>query len=633
MHMPRPAPMQNIPQVSIKTIELSKFKGVDLSSSVTNVDIKRSPSAPNMMPSDDGFPVKRKGYHTVLTNLSGAVHAAYSLTAGGAVHELIHAGTVLYKVERSKNGEQTTAVLYTGMANAPSCAVQLGGKLWILDGKTYLVYDAKTIRPVSEVATIPKITIAKAPNGKNGATSYKPANFLTGKRTDSYLGIVDEKVYFLSFNALKATAVSARKMDANGNWQKMSEGADFSVDRTLGKVSFTAAPGKSAVEGEDNVQITYEVAGKEATINACRFCFLYGVNGALDRVFAAGSPKEPNVDYWSEFNDPAYFGDMWYGILGQEASPIMGYSVIGDSLVTHKAGEENGRNAFVRKGELDKDGFAVFKITNVMQGDGAVARRSFANVNSEPLFLTARGVYALTPSDMTGERYTQNRSWYINGALTQANLASASAVVWGRFYALAVPGEKRIYLLDAEQKTYAEKAPQASFQYEGYYFTDIGAECLWTRGKVLCFGTADGRVCELHTADTASSYLDDDKPIKAHWTTPLMNLGTWANLKTVTSVWVVGKPSTRSGGDVYYITNRDYERLGRSYNIDIFDWGDIDFDRFTFNTLDGPVVVPIRKKAKKIQLFQLKIANEREREAFGVLAMQINFKTGGKVKK
>mgnify|MGYP000776611868 CR=1 FL=1 len=59
------------------------------------------------------------------------------------------------------------------------------------------------------------------------------------------------------------------------------------------------------------------------------------------------------MDYWSEWSDPAYFGDVSYSILGQESSPIMGYSVLADTLVTHKQGEENGRNAFVRKGELD----------------------------------------------------------------------------------------------------------------------------------------------------------------------------------------------------------------------------------------------------------------------------------------
>ena len=235
-------------------------------------------------------------------------------------------------------------------------------------------------------------------------------NLLTGKRTDSYRGTEETKaetVYYLSFNALTDTAVTAQVLQADGSWAAKAEGTDFTVDRPLGKVTFKTAPGKSPVDGEDNVQITYEVADRADTINKCRFCILYGVSGALDRVFAAGSPDEPNVDYWSEWSDPAYFGDVSYSILGQESSPIMGYSVLADTLVTHKQGEENGRNAFVRKGELDSDGFAVFKITNVIQGDGAVATRSFASLNSEPLFLTARGVYALTPSDVTGERYAQ----------------------------------------------------------------------------------------------------------------------------------------------------------------------------------------------------------------------------------
>lgn len=149
----------------------------------------------------------------------------------------------------------------------------------------------------------------------------------------------------------------------------------------------------------------------------------------------------------------------------------------------------------------------------------------------------------------------------------------------------------------------------------------------------LRFGTAGGEVREFWPGTLAGQYNDGGQPVTAYWCTPLMNLGTWSNVKTVTNVWVVGKPYSRSGGEMYFITNKDYERLGRSYNIDIFDWNDIDFNRFTFNSLDGPVVVPMRKKAKKIQTFQLKVENARPNEPFGLLAIQINFKVGGLVKK
>ena len=426
--------------------------------------------------------------------------------------------------------------------------------------------------------------------------------------------------------------MTAEKMNAEGAWIKLLENTDFTVDRALGKVTFKVAPGISPVEGEDNVRITYEVKGKPETINRCRFSILYGVNGALDRVFLSGSAAEPNVDYWSEWSDPAYFGDTAYGILGQESSPIVGYSVLADSLVTHKANEENGRNAFVRKGELDGEGFAVFKITNVIQGEGAVAARSFASLNSEPLFLTARGVYALTSGDVTGERYAQARSEYINGALTRSGaLSEVCACVWGRFYVMAV-GE-RLYLLDGEQKTYESKSPYSTYQYESYYFTNIAAVCLWVRDGRLRFGTADGAVRELKLEGLTGSYSDDGAPVAARWTTPLMNLGTWANLKTVTGVWVVGQPYTRSGGDIYYATDKEYAKFIRGYNIDIFSWDDVDFDRWTFNVLDRPNIENARKKQRKVKLFQVRVDNARLNEPFGLFAIQINYRIGGKVKR
>lgn len=225
----------------------------------------------------------------------------------------------------------------------------------------------------------------------------------------------------------------------------------------------------------------------------CRFCILYGVSGALDRVFAAGSPDEPNVDYWSEWSDPAYFGDVSYSILGQESSPIMGYSVLADTLVTHKQGEENGRNAFVRKGELDSDGFAVFKITNVIQGDGAVATRSFASLNSEPLFLTARGVYALTPSDVTGERYAQERSWYIGAALTYdadgdgvVDRAAAADRVAKKFILQNNAGQQMAEFDGSADRTVQLTPGQ------------VGAEPAFTKNNAFNknFGSAAGTVCQ-----------------------------------------------------------------------------------------------------------------------------------------
>lgn len=617
--------------------ELSKFRGVDLTSSVVNVDTSRSPDAPNLMPDADGFPSKRPGWETI-AELEGAVHGAYKLTAGGSEKRLVHAGTKLYLMTETEDGEVQTSVIRQGMNDAPSTAVQLGGKLWILDGMTYLYYDGETAAPVSEIATVPRITIAKAPNGQHGATSDMPINLLTGWRTDSFAGLestASEKEYFLSYNGLTDEPLTVEILTAGENgadWVEKTENSDYTVDRELGKVTFASAPGKSPLDGEDNVRITYEVEENHTdTINRCRLSILYGVNGAMDRLFVAGNPDEPNVDYWSEWNDPTYFGDTWYGVIGQEASPIVGYSILSDTLVTHKRGEENGRNAVVRCGELDDEGFANFRITNIIQGDGAVSGRAFASLSSEPLFLTENGVMALTPSDVTGERYAQSRSWYIEGALRKANLEDAPATVWDRFYVLAA-GD-RLYLLDSRRKSYQSKAPYSEYQYDAWYWEISDINALWSWDKALFFGTSDGRVCRFKAIGTAGSENDDGQAIRAHWTTPLMNLGSWGQLKTVTGVWVVGQPYSRSGATIFYATDKEYAKSVREYTIDVFDWNDIDFNRWTFNTLDRPTIAPTRKKAKKVKLFQVKVENDDLNERFGIFAIQINYRMGGKIKR
>ena len=754
--MPQLVSVGDPPAAKVQTLVLEDFLGVDLTSSVVNVDRRRSPDAPNMMPDADGYPAKRPGYHTVLT-LPGRIWGAHTLRRTDAPEQtLIHAGTKLYedrkttgaqlfdidsgepeemyggvlafacplevgekytlstngkadikyKISNSRDGynsvegtvdsaatftmakdehiaddaqqylyfwlvhgyvqvtekeqlsgldvmlcagesaaawepytageagEEYAAEVYAGMNDAASCAVQMNGKLWILDGKTYLCFDGEAVRPVSEEATVPLITIAKAPNGQTGATSYQPVNLLTGKRTDSYLGTQSDVDYYLSFGDLASGEVTVETLDEDGAWQTMAQ-SGYTVDAQLGKVHFSAAPGESPVEGEDNVRITYETAAKAQLVNACNIAILYGVNSALDRVFMTGDPAYPGTDRWSEWNDPAYIGDINYGVLGSDACPIVGYSVLSGLLVAHKENEENGRNAFVRAGTLDDEGNAQFLITNVVQGEGAVAPGSFASISSEPLFLTKRGVFSLTSADVTGEKYAQNRSFYLNGALQrESRLSEASGLVWGRFYVLAAPGSGRLYLLDTERKVYESRAPASSYQLEGYFWTGVNAVKLWQQNGQLRFGTQDGKVCEFWPADGVSGhYNDDGQPVAARWTTPLMNLGVWSNLKTVTGVWVVGQPHARSGGEIYYATDKLYEKLARSYNIDIFDWNDIDFTRWTFNTLDRPAITNARKKAKKVKLFQVRVENARESEPFGIFAIHINYRVGSKVKR
>ena len=104
------------------------------------------------------------------------------------------------------------------------------------------------------------------------------------------------------------------------------------------------------------------------------------------------------------------------------------------------------------------DGRPAFPIVNTLQGEGAIAPRSFAYLVNEPLFLTKLGVFAITAQDVTGEKYAQQRSFYLNGKLLEEpGLEDAVAVVFKDMYWLCLNGAA--YILDGLQYSSTKNEP------------------------------------------------------------------------------------------------------------------------------------------------------------------------------
>lgn len=406
----------------------------------------------------------------------------------------MHAGTKLYKMPDTKDVEPEE--LFDGMNDARSSSWQFEDSLYIIDGKQLLVYDGETVKLVE--GKIPTLTIAKKPNG--GGTDFDALNLIQPKFTELFAGNGTAKDYHLSFSGLDDTEVTAKILDSNGDWADKKEGTDFTVNRETGVVTFNTAPGNSPVGGEDNVSITAArtVEGYADKINKCTIGTLFGVNGASDRLFLSGNPDFVNYDWYSGQNDPTYFPDTGYSILGTPKSAIMGYSIINNYLATHKDENETDRNVIIRSGDL-VDNEPAFPIKNTMQGPGAIAKSSFAYLGTEPVFLTRLGIYAITPSDISGERYSQDRSYFINGALLkEENLENACCATFKDMYWLCVNG--KAYILDSLQNLGTTRnEPYSNRQYACFYRTNIPANVMWVKNNNLYFGDSEGRVLEFYT--------------------------------------------------------------------------------------------------------------------------------------
>ena len=630
--MPRAVISGGSPQRNV--LNISYLRGVDLHNSPANVDPSRSPDAPNMVRDVPGKVRKRMGYRTQFS-VPGKINGAFLLDLGGVRKRLIHAGTRMYETD----GESTREI-FDGLADHRSTGWQIAGSLYLLDGTHFLRYGEVEAEgkkewklcPAAERAFVPTVIIGREPGG--GGTAYEPVNLLSDRWRDSFLSDGSSTQYQLSFGDLSEAKVEAEKLDAEGNWKPLAEGTDFTVDRKNGKVTFKTAPEKSPVTGKDNVRITAAKDRSESRgkIEKCTVSALYGVAGAADRLFVTGNPEHRNMDWYSQKDDPTYFGDTWYSVLGQDSSRIVGYSVVSDRLAAHKDRAEDGRNIILRRGELI-DGAAAFPVVGALQGEGAKAPYAFGYLGTEPLFLSEMGVYAVTAADITGERYTQSRSFYINPALTGLkNPEDAFGFVWRDFYLLAADG--RIYLLDGLQKTYEPGAPYSSYQYECYYW-EVDARVLWEWDGALWFGSADGKVCRFASdLGDPQSFADDGKAIAAWWDMADFDGTSFYRNKTVRLFAVRLAAATATSIVLKALIRGRWTELRRIMSrARYFAFSKITFSKFTFSTDSTPKTIAQKIKVKRVDKTRFRLENRELFEPFGIYEISIEYTESGRYKR
>lgn len=610
----------SIPAQAAKSqLVIDTLLGIDYTSNSSNVSRNQSPNAPNMIRDEPGKVRKRMGYFA-LAKYPARINGCYALNG---VY-IIHAGTKMYKMP------DTETPLYTNLADARSNAWQLEEKLYIADGKCLLVYDGKTVQPVQNIAKIPTLTIGKKPSG--GGEQYEALNLLQPKFKELFAGDGSSTAYHLSFSGLDSANITVRKLNSDGSWQAVT---NYTCDAQKGIVNFSSAPEKSPVTGEDNIEITAArtVKGYADRINKCRFGILFGVNGAADRLFLTGNPDYKNTDWYSGQYDATYFPDTGYSKLGTAKSAVMGYSIVENRLAAHKDKYETDRNVIVRNGNLANNEPA-FPISTTIQGPGVVAPYSFAYLDNEPVFLTSLGVFAITPSDVVGERLSQNRSYYMNGKLTaEAGQQDAFSCIYKDMYWLCVNGV--VYILDGQQNLGPNKnEPYSNRQYACFYETNIPARVMWTDSVDLFFGTDDGTIYKFYRDwDNLESYQDDGKPIYACWETPDLFGRLFYKNKRFKYLALQLKPSIATSVTVYAMKRGLWNRIWQNFTkARYFSYGQIVYSKFTYSNDETPRTLHNKISIKRVDKARFRVENGEVLEPFGLMQIAVEFVENGNFK-
>ena len=660
-----------------RVIEINSFAGIDLSSAPADVDRKRSPDAPNMMPDLLGNPVKRPGFE-IFGEYPGRINGSFQF----GEKRIIHAGKALFDGERQ---------IWDGMADEISCGIVTGNRLFIFDGQEALCYDGEHVVPLCDIAYIPTVLISKNADeaeketvlkgdgtstefvlpeepkeivsvevggtsadftyseGKivfetppeedseikikmiveqePGGSAKEEFNLISSRFKESFLcDTGTEKKFSLSKGKLFGN-VRAWVMDEKGEMQEKFEDEDFSVDREAGKIEFFEAVPKTPVTGQDNLVIEAGAffEGYKERINRCGRGIAFDSGGTSTRIFLCGNRDEPNRDHWCAAGDPTYWPDTYYSEIGSAKSEIVGYSIIEGYLAAHIAPAFDGRSIVLRSAKVDEEGNVSFPIVKHLQGEEAAAPYSFVYMEKEPLFLTKKGVYAVTAEDVSGEKYTQNRSFYINKVLCSEEIEKAFCGKWKQFYVILTGG--KMFLLDTSRKSYQRGEPLSTFQYECYLWKDFSARIFWEEDRELFFGDSEGRVFRF----TEGKYSDNGKAINAYWTIPDFSGESFWKNKTIRTVAVQAAAVPLNEVRLEVKENGFWKILKEwKGKISYFAWDRFSWNDFSWSGNGSYRTITLKTKIKKFDKVGFRIVCDSRDRAFGLYGFAVEYTEGGR---
>ena len=399
--MPRKVTVPDFTESEEGTKHYKRFRGLDYSTDETQIDDGRSPRAVNVIADEGGFPERRYGWRTLL-RFADADGKAVPV-AGIFPYEndnddenltlIVHAGSKLYAVKLDADYKEVKdsrkELLDKLNSGGRSQGFYMHGKLFILTGEHYVVYDGKTaVHATDDNAYCPLTSYQRKAAG--GGETYENVNMLCKWRKNRFIGDGTSTTYQLDVTGIdKDCTPTAAYLNGSAITVK-------SYDAEKGTVTFETAPSAPENAGISNFEVKFAKTTEDRKkILGCTIFAIYGMDGSSNRVFVSGNKENAAMEWFSCLSDPTYFPDINYSVVGSSDFPIMCYlKAQGELLLIKKDNRQEG-TIWHHSGAMLND-VATFPLKEGVPGYGAIAKYSSANLNDDPLYLSPRGVYAPT---------------------------------------------------------------------------------------------------------------------------------------------------------------------------------------------------------------------------------------------
>lgn len=461
----------------------SNFRGIDLSNRKDEVHARRSPDSLNMWKnykSNNGKCIETRPDIVLHKAYNNTIFGLFFYTYNGVKHRIVHSGTELY---------DETNVIYSDMSKQKSVYFVYENKLYIKDGKSYLVYDGKTCKEVE--GYIPTTTIGRTPAGSG--TIYQDVNMLTGIRKNSFVSDGTSVDYVLDTE----TYDTDYKVRVWVDDKELTSG--FTAYPDKGKVTFNTAPKEPDTTGRDNVVIQFRktIEGYRDRIDKCTMLEVFD-----NRVFFSGNPDYPHVLFHSSLDDPTYCSDLDYYEEGTSDSSVKALVSGNNALWVFKEPSQANTTVFYHNPTIDDDYGKVYPSTHSSISTGCVATGT--NFNDDIVFFSDRGLEAIS-GDVTTEQILAHRSSLIdNKLLNEKNYKDLVLAEYEGYLMVFI--DNKVYLANSNED-YTSYA-----RYEWFY---------WELNKNITSTLVKDGV--LYLCSDKEIYTltnnDEEREIESYWTT------------------------------------------------------------------------------------------------------------------
>lgn len=392
----------------------------------------------------------------------------------------------------------TTDELFTDMNERRSTSFIFNNRLYIIDGKNYLVYDGESISKASDHAYIPTTYINIIPSGENAdaGTEYEQRNILSPYFKHTFIADGASMKFCINDRDLQEIT----EVKVYGDTYELTDAPQIAgkvyCNLKEGYIEFPSPPKKPeevemSTDGEETVNYPEFYAGIEVTvkkpvtaisgvidkasddienlITACTIATVYD-----NRVFFSGNPKYPNHVFYcgrnsTGFVDPTYFGILNYMQDGVGITPITGMITVADTLMVLKGDTQQDGSVFFHTPTLSGNDIqpTIYPSQQGLAGTGCLG--ACTNFLDDPVFISRLGLEAVGQLSIRNERAIEHRSSLIDAKLANMDLSKVALEEWNGYLFVLVDG--KIFMADSRQKyTHSIGTPQ----YEWYYLEDIG---------------------------------------------------------------------------------------------------------------------------------------------------------------